>query len=296
MKSGVMKISIDKVKTIGNGLLRPEGVMATDEGNIYAADARGCCARIDGNGSTSFFGTLGGTPNGICIDKKGNCIVANIGNGEVQLLSGDGSHLVLMTEAQGKRMYTPNFPCLDFQGRLWVSNSTDDPGIDSSLRAPVPDGCLVLIADNREPQIVANGICFANGLAVDPAEKVVYVAETMLRRILRFPINEDSSLGAREVYGPEILGPSGFPDGIAFDEAGNLWIAFPAANAIGYIDPDGELEMFLEDPAGKILRTPTNICFGGENRKTAFIGSLGCTNIPCFEVPYPGARLIHQAG
>ncbi len=289
-----MKISIEQVKTIGNGLLRPEGVIVADDGNIYAADARGCCARITPNGSTSFFGALGGTPNGICLDRGGNCIVANIGNGEVQSLSDDGSYLVLLTEAQGKRIYTPNFPFLDFQGRLWVSNSTDDPGIDSSLRAPVPDGSLILIADNRQPHIVADGICFANGVAVDPEGKFVYVAETMMRRILRFPINEDSSLGAREVYGPEILGPRGFPDGIAFDEAGNLWIAFPAANAIGYIEPDGELAMYLEDPEGLILRAPANICFGGENRKTAFIGSLGCTNIPYFEVPYSGARLIHQ--
>jgi sugar lactone lactonase YvrE len=291
-----LKINIEQVKTVGVGLLRPEGVMAMDNGDIYTADARGRCSRIAKNGRTSFFGKLGGTPNGICIDERGNCIVANIGNGEVQSLSGDGSHLVLMTEAQGKRMYTPNFPFIDFHGRLWVSNSTDDPDIDASLRAPIPDGCLVLITNNRPPQIVADGICFANGVALDPAEKFVYVAETMMRRILRFPIKEDGSLGEREVYGPEFLGRKGFPDGIAFDEARNLWIAFPTANAIGYIDPGGELGIFLEDPEGKIIRGPSNICFGGENRKTAFIGSLGGTNIPCFEVPYSGARLIHQVG
>lgn len=291
-----MKVNIEQVKTVGVGLLRPEGVMALDNGDIYTADARGRCSRIEKNGRTSFFGVLGGTPNGICIDEKGNCIIANIGTGEVQSLSGDGNHLVLMTEAQGKRMYTPNFPFIDFHGRLWVSNSTDNPDIEASLRAPIPDGCLVLITDSREPQIVADGICFANGVAVDEAEKFVYVAETMMRRILRFPIKEDGSLGEREVYGPEFLGRKGFPDGVAFDEAGNLWVAFPAANAIGYIDPGGELEIFLEDPEGKIIRGPANICFGGEKRKTAFIGSLGGTNIPCFEVPYSGARLIHQAG
>ena len=290
-----MKINIEQVKTIGEGLLRPEGIMVTDEGDIFTADARGRCSRIEKTGRTSFFGMLGGTPNGICIDKRGNCIVANIGNGEVQSLSRDGNHVVLMTQAQGKRMYTPNFPFIDFQERLWVSNSTDDPAIDSSLRAPIPDGCLVLITNNRPPQIVADGICFANGVALDPAEKFVYVAETMMRRILRFPIKEDDSLGEREVYGPQSLGYKGFPDGIAFDEAGNLWIAFPAANAIGYIDPEGELQKIVEDPEGKIMRVPTNICFGGENRRTAFIGSLGGTNIPYFEVPYSGVRLIHQA-
>jgi sugar lactone lactonase YvrE len=221
-------------------------------------------------------------PNGICIARKGNCIIANIGNGEVQSLSPDGRHVVLMTEAEEKRMSSPNFPFIDSRDRLWVSNSTSLPNIEEALRAPVPDGCIVLIAD-EEPQIVTEGICFANGVALDSAEKYVYVAETMKRRILRFSIHQDGSLGEKEIYGPEFLGRLGFPDGIAFDEDGNLWVTFPIWNAIGYINPER-----------KILRGPANICFGGKKRKTAFIGSLEGTEIPYFDVPYPGMRLIHQ--
>ena len=48
------------------------------------------------------------------------------------------------------------------------------------------------------------------------------------------------------------------------------------------------------DQQGIVLSRPANICFGGKNRRTAFIGSLGGTNVPCFEVPYPGMRLVHQ--
>ena len=65
-------------------------------------------------------------------------------------------------------------------------------------------------------------------------------------------------------------------------------------NAVGYITPSGELEIVLEDPESKILKRPSNICFGWEERKTAFIGSLDGTTIPYFEVPYPGMRLVHQ--
>jgi sugar lactone lactonase YvrE len=288
-----MKIDLNRVKTIGSGLLRPEGVMAMDDGSLYTADGRGRCSRIEKNGRTSFIGSLGGMPNGICIDRKGNCIIANIGNGEVQSLFPDGRHVVLMTEAEGKRMSSPNFPFIDSRDRLWVSNSTSLPNIEEALRAPVSDGCIALIAAGKN-QIVAESICFANGVALDSAEKYVYVAETMKRRILRFSIHQDGSLGEKEIYGPEFLGRLGFPDGIAFDEAGNLWVTFPAWNAIGYITPNRELEVVLEDPERKILRGPANICFGGKKRKTAFIGSLEGTEIPYFDVPYPGMRLIHQ--
>ena len=288
-----MKIDIGQIGTLGSGLVRPEGVMALDNGALIATDARGGCTRIERNGRITFFGAIGGIPNGVCIDGDENCVIANIGNGQVQRLSADGRHIVLMTEANGKKMPSPNFPFLDAGGRLWVSNSTARSDMEDALRLAAPDGSLVCI-EGDTPRIAAEGICFANGVAVDPAETFVYVAETMMRRILRYPILADGSLGEREVYGPRVLGDMAFPDGIAFDTAGNLWVTFPAWNAVGYIDPRGELEMVLEDPEGRVLRRPSNICFGWEDRKTAFLGSLDGRNIPYFDVPYAGAPLVHQ--
>jgi sugar lactone lactonase YvrE len=288
-----MRIELSKVKTIGNGLLRPEGVMVADDGAIYTTDGRGQCSRIDRYGKTTFFGELGGLPNGVCLDIDGNCIVANIGNGELQSLSPDGGHKVLMTEAEGKRMYTPNFPFIDSQNRLWVSNSTDHEDLNVALQRYIPDGSVVLIQEGK-PRILTGGICFANGLTLDADEKFLYLAETIKRRILRYAIASDGTLSKPEIYGPDFLGKQGFPDGIAFDEAGNLWITFPGWNAIGYLTPQRELVIACEDPEGRILKRPTNICFGWEGRKTAFIGSLDGTTIPYFEIPYPGMRLIHQ--
>jgi gluconolactonase len=288
-----MRIDLSKVGTVGEGLLRPEGVMAADDGTIYTTDGRGRCARIGKDGKTAFFGDLGGLPNGVCLDPDGNCIVANIGNGQVQSLSADGRHRVLMTDADGKRMYTPNFPFIDSKNRLWVSNSTDHEDLNVALQKYIPDGSVALFQKGKA-RVVAYGMCFANGLTLDAEEKFLYVAETIKRRILRYEIAADGSLSGAQVYGPDFLGKLGFPDGIAFDEAGNLWITFPGWNAVGYLTPGQELVMVLEDPEGAILRRPTNICFGRRERKTAFLGSLEGTTIPCFEVPYPGMRLIHQ--
>jgi sugar lactone lactonase YvrE len=288
-----MKIDLSRVKTLGAGLVRPEGVMAADDGTIYAADGRGFCSRVRRDGKTTFFGNLGGLPNGICLDREGNCLVANIGNGRLQLLSPEETQNTLMTEADGKRMYTPNFPFIDSRNRIWVSNSTAHEDLNHALQRIIPDGCVVLIQDGT-PRIVADGICFANGLTLDAAEKNLYVAETMKRRILRYAVGEDGSLSGAEVYGPDSLGRLGFPDGVAFDEAGNLWITFPMANAVGYLTPRRELIMAIEDPGGLVLGRPSNICFGWEGRKTAFLGSLAGTNIPYFEAPFPGMRLIHQ--
>jgi sugar lactone lactonase YvrE len=292
-KERKMAVEIASVKSIGTGLVRPEGVMALDDGTLIAADARGCCARIQHDGRVTLFGDLGGVPNGICIDPEDYVIVANIGNGQVQRLSTDGGHTVLLTHAGGRRMAAPNFPLVDSNGRLWVSNSTEKEDINAALIHPAPDGSVVLI-DSGRARIVADGLYFANGLALDREEAFLYVAHTMRMNIMRYRIGGDGSLGPPEIFGPSPLTAQGFPDGIAFDEAGNLWIAFPQRNAVGYLTPAGELVMYLEDRQRTIFQRPANICFGGQDRRTAFIGNLDGTTIPYFQVPHPGLRLIHQ--
>ncbi|MDA8137445.1 MAG: SMP-30/gluconolactonase/LRE family protein [Desulfobacteraceae bacterium] len=286
-------MNVSEVKTMGHGLIRPEGVMALDDGSLYTADARGQCAHIHPYGRTEYFGDLGGAPNGVCLDTTGRCIVANIGNGQVQAVTRDGRHEVLLTHADGRRMRAPNFPFVDSQDRLWVSNSTEIDDIDSVLRQPRPDGSVVLIAGGRA-RIVADGIYFANGLTLDQEEKYLYVAQTMRRNILRYRILDDGALGPTEVFGPDPLAHLGYPDGIAFDEAGNLWVTFPAWNVIGYLTPIGQLVVVLDDSRRQVLQRPSNICFGGPERKTAYIGSLDGTTIPYFSVPHPGMRLVHH--
>jgi len=287
------KIELKEINTIGSGIIRPEGVMVQKDGTVLAADARGQIARINLDGETSFYGEIGGTPNGICLDGEGDCIIANIGNGQVQSLGKDGTHRVLMTAAEGKRMPTPNFPFVDRKGRLWISNSSYREDIEDAIQNPAPDGCIVLIEKGRA-RIVAEGIYFANGMALNADETNLYVAATMQRVVFQYKIEADGSLTSPEVYGPSPLAELGYPDGIAFDEAGNLWVTFPAWNAVGFITPEGELVMVLEDLQGVILKRPTNICFGWKNLETAFIGSLDGTRIPNFRVPYPGMKLVHQ--
>lgn len=285
-----MRIPLDDVTYFGTDLQRCEGVMCARDGTVWAADGRGACSRIALDGSVSRVGDLGGEPNGICLDQRGRIIVANL-HGEVQRLDpATGRHEVLATEASGRRTTSPNFPFVDRQDRLWVSNSTARADLMEAIMQPVGDGFLFCIRDGRS-EIVAEDLWFANGVAVDAAGRFVYVAESSGFRVTRFPIRADGSLGAREQYGPD-LGTA--PDGIAFDEAGNLWVTLPMPNTIGVITPAGGWEPVVEDPAGTKMRLPTNICFGGPDRRTAFIGNLIGPSLPTFRVPSPGMALVHQ--
>ena len=81
-----MQLALSDITQFSHDLHRPEGAMAARDGTVWAADERGGCARITPDGEHTLVGDLGGMPNGICIDKNGDIIVANIGNGQVQRL------------------------------------------------------------------------------------------------------------------------------------------------------------------------------------------------------------------
>jgi len=105
-------------------------------------------------------------------------------------------------------MPTPNFPFVDSKGRLWVSNSSYRADIEEAIQNPAPDGCIVLIEKGRG-RIVAEGIYFANGVALNADESNLYVAATMQRVVFQYKIETDGSLTSPEVYGPSPLAELG---------------------------------------------------------------------------------------
>lgn len=287
-----MRIELNSIELFGSRLVRPEGVMCTPDGSVWCSHGDGGCTRIAIDGTVQTFFGLRGKPNGICLDLDGSVIVANIGGGGVQRLSRDGSVSVVADTFDGKPITTANFPLLDRSGRLWVTNSTARADYRDALDDPQPDGSLLLIRDGIARE-VANGLNFANGIAVDADERYVYVAETFGLRIVRYAIRDDGSVGSLEQYGPH-LGELGYPDGIAFDAAGNLWVTLPSMNALGVIAPNGDWSIVLVDKPGNKLNRPTNICFGGEESCTAYVGSLRGTALARFRAPFPGMPLVHQ--
>lgn len=288
-----MRIQVEPsaIRFTGEELIRPEGVAASRNGDLYTSDVRGHVNIISPDGSRKALGRLGGRPNGICLDECGAIIVANIGNGQLQRLTPDGKHTLLAETVDGRRMWSPNFPCVDRHHRIWCSNSSARPDLQEALREARPDGCVFRL-DGERAEIVADGLVFANGIALDGTEEHLYVAETLACRILKLRIEPNGKLADCRQYGP-VLGERGQPDGIAFDSAGNLWVTLVWDAALGVIYPDESYEVVLRDLTGALKR-PSNICFGGPDLRTAYVGSLDGDNVPCFEIPSPGLPLPHQ--
>ena len=113
----------------------------------------------------------------------------------------------------------------------------------------------------------------ANGVGLSPDEGTVYVAETQTGRLWGFEIDSPGKIRKRDWPSPHggfLVGQTqGFRnfDSLAVDSEGNICVATLMDGGITVIAPDGcSVEHIgMNDPY------VTNICFGGENLKTAYI-------------------------
>lgn len=302
---------------IGNNLSRPECVFAEKDGTLWVSDNRHAVTKILPDGTQENLGKSGET-NGLTIDKHGNILLADWGHNKILKMSPSGEMEVVLEDLNGKPLGPTNFVFLDSQERLWVSVSTRRQPWFVSLVYPQDDGYIIMI-DRHGAREVASGITFTNEIRMDKEEKYLYVAETMACKISRFPVFADGSLGKKETFGPESLGPGHYVDGFCFDIEGNIWVTTVLRNGLMIIDAQTrKAHTVFEDVkeeaiqaarqaienhaltpelmsacAGDTLQLITSVNFGGKDLKTVYIGSLGMSKLATFKSPVAGLSMTH---
>ena len=316
------QIPCDQVTYLGQGLVRPECVLATRKGDIYASHGKGGITHIaPTDDAANYFANntdkpADFLPNGFSLRPDGSFLVANLGqSGGIYVLNRDGSLKAFIREVDGLTLPATNFANLDRTGRVWISVSTTAINREQSFNKSIADGYVVLV-DRDGARIVAEGIGFTNENKIDPSGRWLYVHETMGRSLLRFPIKSNNDLGPRETvveYGPGI-----YLDGFEFDCEGGIWCSSVLSNRIIRLYRQGSTQVIVDavDPAraemgelvydvnvfvsalvneGKdsALGNCASLWFGGDDLKTVFVGSLHLDTIPCFRSPVAGTPPPH---
>ena len=99
-----------------------------------------------------------------------------------------------------------------------------------------------------------------NGLALSPDESLLYVANYAADLVWVMDVAADGTLSEARTFVTTGVGP----DGMAVDDAGNLFVA--TGNGIEVFAPDGTRWGVIPVP-----RTPANCAFGGADGRTLFI-------------------------
>ncbi|GIW41437.1 MAG: hypothetical protein KatS3mg076_2014 [Candidatus Binatia bacterium] len=306
------RIPLSACRKLGSGLVRPEDVVVERGGRVWASDQASAVAEILPDGTLRRVGKAGGAPNGITIGPTGRIVIANFELGPVQELDPEtGEIRVLCEEVEGRRLTSSNYPIVDRQGNIWCTNSTFTPSWTEALDGRA-DGILFRIRPDGRAELMAEGIRFANGLALDADESHIYVCETSGCDVLRYPIERNGRLGRPRRYGPVLgelfplekassgalepadLARVGATDGCGFDAEGNLWVTLVAANRIVAITPEEKVVPVLEDPRGELLINPTNVSWGGPGLRDLYIGSISTDYVVHARSPIAGLPLFHQ--
>ena len=111
-----------------------------------------------------------------------------------------------------------------------------------------PNGAISrVISDYKQP----------NGIIGTPDGKTLYVADIEDEKIWKYSIANDGSLTDKTYFAPH------GSDGMTIDHRGNIYLTM---GKVWVYSPEGVLIEEIEIP-----ESPSNICFGGEDRRTLFI-------------------------
>jgi gluconolactonase len=251
------------IEYIGEGLQRPECILAERDGTLWSADARGGVARISPGGSQDIITqafesdfeqaadeetrfTEGTLPNGLAFAENGEILISNFGTDVLEVMSRDGQTRLLYDKIDGEPIGKVNFVLRDSRNRIWLTVSTRIKNWMKAMSPNVSDGYIALV-DEKGIRMVADGFKFTNEIRLDAREDYMYIVETCGQCISRMRVQPDGSLTDREVFGPSKLGKYGFPDGIAFDAYGNLWGTLVMADQIYALTPEGDFHVILDD-------------------------------------------------
>ena len=289
-----MNIIKKKFKVIAKDLKFPEGPIFMNDGSIILVEiARGTLSKVNINGSVEVVADLGGGPNGAAIGPDGHCYVCNNGGFEWEVSLGKkgmrpisqsknyiggsiqkvnlstGQYSTLYTECNGVALKGPNDIVFDKNGNFWFTD------LGKVRKRNMDRGAIYWAkSDGSEIKEVIQPFMTPNGIGLSPDEQTLYVAETEGGKLYSYKIINEGQVEKitfpESINGGKLLNIEGGIkrfDSLALEENGNICVATLINGGISVISPEGNLVEFVKFDDPYI----TNICFGSQNLKTAYI-------------------------
>jgi len=202
--------------------------------------------------------------NGLAVDSDGALIATDHKQGAVVRMTFPlGAAQVITGTFEGKRFNSPNDLALRSDGTLYFS----DPDYQAPSMKPQPKTRVYRLAPGAtEPVVIDDTRSQPNGVTLSADESTLYVAGA--DGVFSYPVMSDGSvmLGS----GARIHAFNGGADGMGMDCAGNLYIT--AGQRVVVLSKAGTEIGAIAVPGAESV---TNVAFGGPERKTLFITSMG---------------------
>ncbi len=233
-----------------------EGPAFDSKGNLYVVNFQrdGTIGKVLPDGRVELFLTLpeGSIANSIQFDSKGTMYLADF-----------VGHNILKVNMKTKQVSVfvhhsifnqPNDLCITKRDQIFASDPNWKDGTGQVWR----------IDRNKKVVLVAANMGTTNGIELSPDEKILYVNESVQRKIWAFDVDAMGNLLNKRLFAE--FPDYGF-DGMKCDKAGNLYVTRYGKGTIVVLTPSGNILREIE-LTGKNC---SNLVFGGLNGKLVFV-------------------------
>ena len=253
-----------------------EGPEFTRDGRLFVVNCErdGTVCEVHPDGRVEVFVTLpaGSTANAIREDSRGHLLLADFTGHNVLRL--DPRTRQVSVWVHDDRFAQPNDLAISRADVVYASDPDWARGT----------GRLWRIATDGTVTPIGGGLGTANGIALSPDERTLYVAESVQRRILAFALDAAGhAAGTPRVFAEF---PDHGLDGIKCDASGRLFVTRYGKGTVAVLDAGGDVEREVAFPGLSV----SNVVFGGPDGRRVFVTLQDTKDMHWFATDVPGAR------
>lgn len=217
------------------------------EGNLFAVSTNGDVYQMTSEGAMEVAFSTGGQPTGLVFDQQGSSFIADMAHQAILSQTVTDLRIEItpvIKDFDGNNLKGPNSMVLSEKNNSLFFTDSGPLG-ETNLENPTGSVFAIDLGVSMLKPIIYGKLAHPSGLAMSPNENILYVAETLMNRVLRVVIHS-SGVYHTSVF-KQFSGRLG-PTALAVSPDGRLYVArydFTESSANGLIsilEENGEHE------------------------------------------------------
>lgn len=233
-----------------------EGPNVDKDGNLFVVNFQkdGTIGKVSPDGRVELFVTLpyGSIANAIMFNADGDMLLADFKGHNILKVNSKTKAVSVYTHSVGFNQ--PNDLTINKKGQLFASDPNWKDGTGQVWR----------IDTDKKAVKLMEGMGTTNGIELSPDETILYVNESVQRKVWAFEVDEKSNISNMRLFHEF---PDFGMDGMKCDAKGNLYVTRYDKGTIAILSPGGKL---IREVQMKGKKT-SNITFGGPDGKTCYV-------------------------